>query len=115
MQLMAMLYDVLVKARKEGLMSIESDVDAPEDSPLFGRYPELTVDHHLLEFITDYLRMMVSGNLNALEIENLMDNEIETHHHEAMIPAIRSRRWRTGCRPSESWRRSWAWSIPWVR
>jgi chemotaxis protein MotA len=86
MQLMAMLYDVLSKARKEGLMSIENDVDAPEDSPLFARYPELTVDHHLMEFITDYLRMMVSGNLNALEIENLMDNEIETHHHEAMIP-----------------------------
>jgi chemotaxis protein MotA len=87
MQLMAMLYDVLAKARKEGLMSIENDVDAPDDSPLFARYPELTVDHHLMEFITDYLRMMVSGNLNALEIENLMDNEIETHHHEAMIPA----------------------------
>ena len=86
MQLMAMLYDVLSKARKEGLMSIENDVDAPEDSPLFASYPELTVDHHLMEFITDYLRMMVSGNLNALEIENLMDNEIETHHHEAMIP-----------------------------
>jgi chemotaxis protein MotA len=40
-----------------------------------------------MEFITDYLRMMVSGNLNAHEIENLMDNEIETHHHEASVPA----------------------------
>ncbi len=44
-------------------------------------------DHHLIEFITDYLRMMVSGNLNAFEIENLMDNEIETHHHEAEVPS----------------------------
>ena len=86
MALMAMLYDVLAKARKEGLMSIENDVEAPEDSPLFGKYPELLGDHHLIEFITDYLRMMVSGNLNALEIENLMDNEIETHHHEAHVP-----------------------------
>ena len=51
----------------------------PADSPLFNRYPELNADHHLMEFVTDYLRMMVSGNLNALEIENLMDNEIETH------------------------------------
>ena len=42
---------------------------------------------NLLEFVTDYLRMMISGNLNALEIENLMDNEMETHHHEAMVPA----------------------------
>src|SRR5437016_332593 len=44
-------------------------------------------DHHLVEFITDYLRMMVSGNMNPLEIENLMDQEIDTHHHEAMAPS----------------------------
>jgi chemotaxis protein MotA len=87
MQLMAMLYDVLTKARKEGLMSIENDVDEPGESPIFNRYPELNADHHLMEFVTDYLRMMVSGNLNALEIENLMDNEIETHHHEALVPS----------------------------
>jgi chemotaxis protein MotA len=87
MQLMALLYDVLSKARKEGLMSIESDVEKPEDSALFKKYPLIHADHHLMEFITDYLRMMVSGNLNAHEIENLMDNEIETHHHEAMVPA----------------------------
>ncbi len=87
MQLMALLYDVLVKARKEGLMAIESDVEAPDKSPLFKKYPLINADHHLMEFITDYLRMMVSGNLNAHELENLMDNEIDTHHHEAAIPA----------------------------
>ena len=85
--LMAMLYDTLSKARKEGLMSIESDIEDPEKSPLFSKYPDIAKDHHLMEFITDYLRMMVSGNLNALEIENLMDNEIDTHHHEAMVPS----------------------------
>jgi chemotaxis protein MotA len=41
----------------------------------------------VVEFITDYLRIMVSGNLNAMEIENLMDVEIETHHHEALVPS----------------------------
>jgi len=84
---MSLLYDVLVKARKEGLMSIESDVEKPHESPLFKKYPLISSDHHLMEFITDYLRMMVSGNLNAHEIENLMDNEIDTHHHEASVPA----------------------------
>src|SRR5690606_40238916 len=59
----------------------------PDESPLFKRYPTVSGDHHLVEFTTDYLRMMVSGNLNAFEIENLMDNEIETHHHEAMVPS----------------------------
>jgi chemotaxis protein MotA len=87
MSMMAMLYDTLSKARKEGLMSIEGDIEDPEKSPLFAKYPEIAADHHLMEFVTDYLRMMVSGNLNTLEIENLMDNEIETHHHEAMIPS----------------------------
>jgi chemotaxis protein MotA len=87
MALMALLYDILSKARKEGLMSIENDVDNPGESPLFQRHPTIASDHHLVEFVTDYLRMMASGNLNALEIENLMDNEIETHHHEAMAPS----------------------------
>lgn len=87
MDLLALLYDILQKARKEGLMSIEKDVEDPHSSALFQKYPELGNDHHVTEFITDYLRMMVSGNLNAHEIESLMDSEIETHHHEAHAPA----------------------------
>lgn len=85
MQLMALLYELLTKVRKEGLMSIENDVEEPQDSPVFSKYPLVSSDHHVVEFITDYLRIMVSGNLNAMEIENLMDVELETHHHEAMV------------------------------
>lgn len=87
MELMALLYELLGKVRKEGLMSIEGDVERPEESPIFAKYPKILADHHVVEFITDYLRIMVSGNLNAMEIENLMDVEIETHHHEALMPA----------------------------
>jgi chemotaxis protein MotA len=87
MELLAMLYEILGKVRKEGLMSIEGDIENPHDSPIFSKFPTVTHDHHVLEFITDYLRMMVGGNLNAFEIENLMDIEIETHHHEAHGPA----------------------------
>lgn len=86
MDLLAMLYEVLAKVRKEGLMSIEPDVDNPEQSPVFTKYPNILADHHVIEFLTDYLRLMVGGNLNAFEIENLMDNEIETHHHEGEVP-----------------------------
>jgi chemotaxis protein MotA len=86
MELLSLLYEILQKARKEGLMAIESDVESPDDSELFGQYPNIQSDHHLVEFITDYLRMMVSGNLNAHEIENLIDSEIETHHQEAHAP-----------------------------
>jgi chemotaxis protein MotA len=87
MELMGMLYDVLNKVRKEGLMSIERDIETPAESALFGKYPRLLADRHLVEFLTDYLRLMVSGNLNPLEIETLMDSEIETHHHEGEVPA----------------------------
>ncbi len=86
MELMALLFDILQKARKEGLMAIEKDVEAPHESPLFKKYPTVGSDHHVVEFVTDYLRMMVSGNLNAHEIESLMDSEIETHHHEGHAP-----------------------------
>ena len=86
MDLMALLYDILAKVRKEGLMTIENDVENPGQSPLFARYPRVLGDHHVLEFITDYLRLMTGGNLNAFEIENLMDNEIGTHHQEGEVP-----------------------------
>jgi chemotaxis protein MotA len=86
MDLIALLYDILQKARKEGLMAIESDVEEQEKSAVFKRFPTILADHHLMEFVTDYMRMMVSGNLNAHEIESLMDSEIDTHHHEAHAP-----------------------------
>ena len=87
MELLAMLYEILSKVRKEGLMSIEGDIENADGSPIFSKYPTVIHDHHVMEFITDYLRMMVGGNLNAFEIENLMDVEIDTHHHEAHVPA----------------------------
>jgi chemotaxis protein MotA len=87
MELMSLMFDVLSKVRKEGLMSIEGDIEVPEQSPVFSKYPMVLADHHIVEFITDYLRLMVSGNMDAFQIENLMDNEIETHHHEGNVPA----------------------------
>lgn len=86
MELMTLLFEILSKVRKEGLMSIEGDVENPEESPIFSKYPAVLADHHLTEFMTDYLRLMVSGNMDAFQIENLMDNEIETHHVEGEIP-----------------------------
>ena len=86
LELMALLFDILQKGRKEGLMSIEKDVDEPQTSPLFNKYPQIATNLPLIEFLTDYLRMMVSGNLNAYEIEALMDSEIDTQQQEAHAP-----------------------------
>ncbi len=86
MDLMTLLFEILSKVRKEGLMSIEGDIENSHDSPIFSKYPSVMSDHHIVEFMTDYLRLMVSGNMDAFQIENLMDNEIETHHVEGEVP-----------------------------
>jgi chemotaxis protein MotA len=86
MELMSLLYEILARVRKEGLMAIESDVDNPRASALFQKYPTILADHHVMDFLTDYLRLMVGGNLNVFELENLMDSEIETHHREGEVP-----------------------------
>ncbi|WP_459618365.1 flagellar motor stator protein MotA [Bordetella sp. 2513F-2] len=87
MELMALLYVLLNKARREGLMAIESHIEDPASSPLFAEYPRIMADPKLMEFITDYLRIMISGNMSSFEIETLMDEEIETYRHEREVPA----------------------------
>ncbi|OWS71895.1 flagellar motor stator protein MotA [Polynucleobacter aenigmaticus] len=86
LDLLAMMFDILTKIRKDGMMAIEKDVEDPEQSTIFTKYPNLLHDHHLIDFICDYLRLMLSGNMDAFQIENLMDNEIETHHNEGHVP-----------------------------
>ena len=88
MQLMALLYVLLNKARRDGLMSVEGDIEEPYSSPIFAEYPDVLKDPVLIEFIADYMRLIISGNMSAFEIETLMDQEIETHLHERNIPSL---------------------------
>lgn len=85
-QLLKLLYDVLMKIRKDGLMAIESSLEA-KDGGLFKNYPKIAADHHLVEFITDCLRLMVGGSLDPHELESLLEMELETHHQAAHEPA----------------------------
>ena len=84
--LLKLLYDVLMKVRKEGMM-IAMDIEKPHDSKLFTNYPRILADEHMTEFITDCLRLMSGGNLEAHELESLLEYELETHHKEAAEPA----------------------------
>jgi len=86
MELLALLYTLLNKARRDGLMSIESDIEDPKSSAIFSHYPLIQKDAKLMEFLTDYLRIMISGNMNSFEIETLMDQEIEALHNENHTP-----------------------------
>ncbi|WP_411705553.1 flagellar motor stator protein MotA [Edaphovirga cremea] len=87
MDLMALLFRLLAKSRQQGMLSLERDIDNPKESEIFSNYPRILADNDLVEFITDYLRLMVSGNMNAFEIEALMDEEIETCEQENEVPA----------------------------
>ncbi|HEC1113910.1 TPA: flagellar motor stator protein MotA [Yersinia enterocolitica] len=87
MDLMALLYRLLAKSRQQGMLSLERDIESPLESEIFSNYPRILADKVLVEFITDYLRLIVSGNMNAFEIEALMDEEIETHEQECEVPA----------------------------
>lgn len=83
-ELLKLLYEILMKIRKEGLMAIEAHVENPESSALFQKYPKVLADHHLLDFITDCLRLMVGGNMNPHELEAVLEAELETHHKETL-------------------------------
>nr|WP_202607439.1 flagellar motor stator protein MotA [Dickeya dadantii] len=87
MDLMAVLFRLMAKSRQQGMLSLEFDIDNPKESEIFSNYPRILSDDYIVEFVTDYLRLMVSGNMNAFEIETLMDEEIETVEHEVEVPA----------------------------
>jgi len=82
LDLLGLLMGVLQKIRKEGLIAIEADIEDPAKSPLFSKHPNILKNHHATEFITDYLRMMVTGSLDPFQLDNLMQVELDTHHHE---------------------------------
>lgn len=85
LELLALLYDIFNKTRREGLMAIEGDIEEPESSPIFSNYPSILKDHHIVEFICDYLRIMVAGNMAPHELEALIDQELDGHHQEAAL------------------------------
>lgn len=86
-EVLALIYAILLKIRKEGMMAIEMDVEEPEKSAVFGRYPAVASNRRTTEFICDYFRLMVSGIMNAYEIENLLDIDLEASSHAAHKPS----------------------------
>ena len=86
-QLFAVMYDLLSVARKEGMMGLERVIEDPAKSEIFAKRPLIAKDRHVTEFIQDYLRLIISGDMDQHQLEALMDLEIETHHHDTGEPA----------------------------
>jgi chemotaxis protein MotA len=80
-----MVYDLLNKARREGLMALENEIEAPDKSAILSKYPQFLNDHHIRDYFCDTMRMAISG-VEAFDLDQLLDLDLEVHHHEASQP-----------------------------
>jgi chemotaxis protein MotA len=80
-----MMYDLLNKARKDGLMALENDVEEPEKSPILSKAPAVFKNHHVRDFVCDSLRMAITG-VDAFDLDQMIDLDMEVHHHGATVP-----------------------------
>ncbi len=85
LELLKTMYDLLNKARKEGLMSLETDVEEPEKSPILSKNAALVKDHHAMAFMCDTLRMAITG-VEPFDLDQLLDLDMEVHHHDSTMP-----------------------------
>ena len=81
-----MMYDLFNRARKDGLAALESDAEEPEKSKVFSAYPAIIKDHHIRDFICDTIRTATAGVVDAFEIDQMMEVDMEVHHHGASQP-----------------------------
>jgi len=81
-----MMYDLLNKARKDGIVALEADIEDPAKSPIFSKYPAFIKDHHIRDFVCDTLRMSVSGGVEPFDLDQMMELDMEVHHHGATQP-----------------------------
>jgi chemotaxis protein MotA len=86
LETLRMMFGLLNKARREGNLSIEQDIEAPQESKLFAEYPAFLKDHHTRDFVCDTLRMMITGGVEAFDIDQMMELDMEVQHHDASQP-----------------------------
>lgn len=91
-EVLRMQYDIFVNAKKNGVLSLEEDVNNPHSSSLFTKYPTFIANHHATDFFCDAMKMLVNGACSAEELEIMLDSEMETHHEEgAIVPGLLQR------------------------
>lgn len=86
LELLTMLYDLFQVTKKEGLLGLEAHVEDPHKSEIFSKYPAFLANHHAMAFLCDTVKIIITSNLPAHDLEALMDSDIDTHHAEQMQP-----------------------------
>jgi chemotaxis protein MotA len=79
-----MMYQFLNKVRKEGLLSVQMDVEKPQESSIFKNYPEFLNDHRARDFVCDTLRIVMTGGMEPFDMDQMMELDMGVHHHAAM-------------------------------
>jgi len=87
LDLLVMMYEIFNVARKDGLIGLENHVEKPQESEIFKRYPKFLKDHHAVALFADTMRVIISGAVQPYDLEDLMDDDIETLHEEEMLPS----------------------------
>jgi chemotaxis protein MotA len=83
---LTMLYELLNKARREGLVALETDIEEPDKSALLSKYKDFIKEHHAVDFVCDILRMAVSGGVEVFDLDQMLEGDMDVHHHEATQP-----------------------------
>lgn len=83
-ELLQLLYDLFQKARKEGLIGLEAHIEEPEKSDLFSKYPTVVKNHHAVAFLTDTLKVLLTGAVEDHHLAEILDLDLERQHEEAM-------------------------------
>jgi chemotaxis protein MotA len=81
-ELLAMQFALYKLVQQKGALGLEQHIEDPENSTLFNAFPTFAANHHAVEFVCDYMRMVTLGADNFHEIDTLMEQELETHHQE---------------------------------
>jgi len=87
LETLKMLFDLLAKSRKEGAIAIEGDIEEPDKSPILSKYPTFLKDHHARDFVCDTMRMAITGGVSAFDVDQMMELDMEVHHHSATQPS----------------------------
>jgi chemotaxis protein MotA len=85
--LLSLLFQLTKTMKTKGVIALESHIEKPEESPIFGKYPKILKDHFAVAFICDTLRMMTMNMEDPHQVEDAMEKQQEKHHHEALEPA----------------------------
>jgi len=83
--LLKMLFELLNKARREGLVALEVDVEEPDKSPVLSKYASFLKDHHAVHFLCDTMRMAISGGIEAFDLDQMLEGDLDIHHHEGTL------------------------------